>query len=365
MIQKISLSNFKSIAIKDATFSNINLLTGINGKGKSSLLQVLLLLSQTWRMGKYTHFSPKGEFVDLGSFDDVHNRYSEDNRIEISLTINDEQFVISYEKNGLFGELCGLQYNGVDVFGDLEIMSVGDDMSHSISSSHASSASISDYPSLMALKNMHYIAANRRIPEGQYKYLTSQPATYIFPDGFNISEFIWKLSKDDLEQLKSYMVDIFGSASLSITQEGEYYILRLDSLTNSPFLYEPKNVGYGYGYVLSLLTTLLLAKSNDTVIVENPEAHLHPSAQSKIMQVIAKVAVEKNIQFFIETHSDHIVNALQVLIRKKEFVTKKNVSVLFFGDEIENLQLTDTGHILSPPKMFCDQYYHDLNALFL
>lgn len=364
MIQKISIFNFKSITVKDATFSNINLLTGINGKGKSSLLQVLLLLSQTWRMGKYTHFSPNGEFVNLGNFDDVHNHYSKDNHIEISLTTNDEQFAISYEKNGFLGELCGLQYNGVDVFGDLEIMSTGDDMSHTISPLHMSS-SISDYSSLMELKNMHYIAANRKIPDGQYKYQSSHPATYISPDGFNISEFIWKLSEDDLERLKSYMIDIFGSASLSVTQEGEYYILKLDSLTKSPFLYEPKNVGYGYGYVLSLLTTLLLSKVNDIVIIENPEAHLHPSAQSKIMQVIAKVAVEKNVQFFIETHSDHIVNALQVLIKKKEFVTKKNVSILFFGDEIENLQLTDTGHILSPPKMFCDQYYHDLNALFL
>lgn len=71
MIKELQINNFKCFQQSDPFFfSKVNLLTGVNGRGKSSLLQTLLLLSQTTQ--KFSDLSRliiNGEFLSLGNFD--------------------------------------------------------------------------------------------------------------------------------------------------------------------------------------------------------------------------------------------------------------------------------------------------------
>lgn len=66
------------------------------------------------------------------------------------------------------------------------------------------------------------------------------------------------------------------------------------------------NTGFGITYVLPILVALLSAKKDSLILIENPEAHIHPKGQAILMELMAK-AVDAGVQVVIETHSDHIV----------------------------------------------------------
>ena len=64
------------------------------------------------------------------------------------------------------------------------------------------------------------------------------------------------------------------------------------------------------------------------LIIENPEAHLHPRGQAEIGKLIAEV-VSQGVQVFVETHSDHLINGIRVAV-KKGLVKPEDVNIAFF-----------------------------------
>jgi predicted ATPase len=104
------------------------------------------------------------------------------------------------------------------------------------------------------------------------------------------------------------------------------------------------------------------------VIVENPEAHLHPSAQSKLGRFLAKIA-NSGVQIILETHSDHIINGIRIAIKKGLI---KNEEVIFnsfskgkkLGENIvEKIFIDKEGKLDKWPKGFFDQYENDMMEL--
>jgi predicted ATPase len=120
-----------------------------------------------------------------------------------------------------------------------------------------------------------------------------------------------------------------------------------------------------------MLLSIIISQSGDSIIIENPEAHLHPQAQSRLMEYLVSVSKKKNVQCFIETHSDHIVNGLLVALKESR-LDVDDAQILFFdrknGEgkpsvDVVNLQITQSGRVRRPPKGFCDQYGIDLRKL--
>ncbi|WP_180834594.1 AAA family ATPase, partial [Vibrio parahaemolyticus] len=66
--------------------------------------------------------------------------------------------------------------------------------------------------------------------------------------------------------------------------------------------------------VLPIVLALLVTKPGGLVIIENPEAHLHPKGQSYLGRLIQRTA-EAGVQVIIETHSDHLLNGIRVAAR--------------------------------------------------
>lgn len=73
--------------------------------------------------------------------------------------------------------------------------------------------------------------------------------------------------------------------------------------------YSPLNTGFGTSIVFPILIACLTAKIGDTVIIENPEVHLHPKAQSKLADFFAFIA-QKGVQIILETHCEHLIYKL-------------------------------------------------------
>lgn len=137
--------------------------------------------------------------------------------------------------------------------------------------------------------------------------------------------------------------------------------------------FNAENVGFGLSYALPIIVALLSAKKGGVILLENPEAHLHPKGQSKLAELIA-LAAQNGIQIFLETHSDHIING--ILIASKKFeeirkgIDKKYISIYHFERDDKThsslgirINVLEGGKIDHQPEGFFDQIDNDLKFI--
>lgn len=131
--------------------------------------------------------------------------------------------------------------------------------------------------------------------------------------------------------------------------------------------YRAANVGTGVTYISTLIIAALSCKQGDTLIVENPEIHLHPGAQSRLMEFMAFLC-DRGLQVILETHSDHIYNGMRKCI-KRNMLCREKIAVYYF--ELDDSMQTKIHHITfnnqgaeenHPYGMF-DQFDDDLDEL--
>lgn len=120
-----------------------------------------------------------------------------------------------------------------------------------------------------------------------------------------------------------------------------------------------KDVGVGVSQVLPVIVAALFAEPGHIVIVEEPESHLHPLAQSKLAELFAHVSKERNVQFIVETHSEHLFRRLQTLIARGEVEPKRAAMYFVVRDgkhaHMLPLEVDDLGRVKNwPPRFFGD-----------
>lgn len=120
------------------------------------------------------------------------------------------------------------------------------------------------------------------------------------------------------------------------------------------------DVGFGVSQVLPALVLLYYVPEGSTVILEQPEIHLHPSVQSGLADVILTVAKARNLQVIVESHSEHMLRRFQRRIAENAFESK--IIKLFFCDSVGgqsklvDLDMDMFGEILNwPPEFFGDE----------
>jgi predicted ATPase len=128
------------------------------------------------------------------------------------------------------------------------------------------------------------------------------------------------------------------------------------------------NMGFGVSYALPIILAGLYARDGALLVIENPEAHLHPAGQSRVGYFLGVVA-SAGVQIVIETHSDHVINGIRRAIADTALAPDQAV-VHFFDSltdqaELEHstLRFTATGGLSDWPKRFFDQYEIDVVAL--
>ncbi|MBQ0930253.1 DUF3696 domain-containing protein [Ideonella alba] len=117
-----------------------------------------------------------------------------------------------------------------------------------------------------------------------------------------------------------------------------------------------KDVGVGVSQVLPVVVAALFAQPGHIVIVEEPESHLHPLAQAKLAELLASVSAERNVQFIVETHSEHLFRRLQTLMAKQQVQPQQ--AALYFVErdgqaaKLRELKLDDFGRVANWPEKF-------------
>ncbi len=109
----------------------------------------------------------------------------------------------------------------------------------------------------------------------------------------------------------------------------------------------------------------LLTGPGDLLIVENPEAHLHPGGQSKLGRFLARIA-GSGAQVIVETHSDHVLNGVRLAVAEEEVLRPEDGVVHYFGEEEAGsvpIAFSARGELSEWPSGFFDQIEQDLGRL--
>ncbi len=129
------------------------------------------------------------------------------------------------------------------------------------------------------------------------------------------------------------------------------------------------DVGYGVSQVLPVVTELLRLDAPPMFLLQQPEVHLHPSAQAALGSLFCRIAAWDR-QIVIETHSDHLLDRVRMDVRDGAGALKpEDVSILYFERQrldvrIHSLRIDEDGNILDAPpgyrRFFMDEVRRSL-----
>ena len=350
MIQQINLENFKCHAQTKVNLRNLTLLLGTNSSGKSSVIQSLLLAIHNISSPESSPLN--GHLVSIGSFNEARNIVQ--NARKFSIEIADETSTIKFD----FDEGEELDYDGKM------------QRNNSPALEH-----LLDYTN----KNIHYLSANRIGGQDlytknfdkydQYGIFGEYAIDYyehhkvdVIPDDLQVATESRTLESQVNYWLGKILNHSIGTAQIQGTDKvkAEYYQTAQKGI-------RPKNTGSGVSYVISILIVCLSSKPGEVVIIENPEIHLHPKAQSELVDFFVLIA-NAGIQLIIETHSDHIFNGVRVnAFQKTLSIDKLSVNFFTLDDTFQTkhtlIGISENGRINNPQELLFDQFENDLNTL--
>ncbi|MCP4345534.1 MAG: DUF3696 domain-containing protein [Desulfobacterales bacterium] len=133
------------------------------------------------------------------------------------------------------------------------------------------------------------------------------------------------------------------------------------------------DVGFGVSQILPVLVQCFYAPRNSTVIIEQPEIHLHPSVQASLADLFIEAVQaredgeDRNIQLLIESHSEHFLRRLQRRIAEEK-ISPKDTAIYFCypsssGSGMYSLELDEYGNIINWPDKFFGDEIGDLRAM--
>lgn len=341
MIRKLKLKNFKCFSEIEIPFEGVNVLSGINGMGKSTIVQALLLIRQSYldyefRDGLYLN----GSYVNVGTGKDIlYEKGNEDEGISLEIEEDEEYFI------------CNVKYLPEENI--LPIVK--------IKASYVANMNIFS-------KSFTYLSAMRIAPESFYNLLNMSKLKnkQLGASGEYAIQYLSEFGSSKIENTNVIIGDIEDDNQLSLQVKrwldlispGVNAIIEQHKSLNVAELryeytegtyrtneYRSINVGFGITYVLPIVVALLSAKKDEIIIIENPEAHLHPSGQRMIGELIAR-AGSGGAQIFIESHSDHILNGIRLSVRN-QVIKKEKVNLMFFYKDIKD----DYKHKFITPKI--------------
>lgn len=370
MISLLRIKNFKSLKEIEIAPKALNLLTGLNGMGKSSLLQLLLSLRQSSYSGAVNRkgLLLKGELVNLGNGKDVfYQSAGESELIEIKMNmVNNVEFLwrFNYSPSNHILPLEGASPE----YELLKPLSLFNDNFQYLNAEHIS-------PSNLHKKSQVDVIELKQI--GKFgEYAAHYLSEFGLKEKIQYENLRHPKAKSDtlIHNVDAWLGEITPGTRIIVEDLIAIDLVRLAFQFETKIGYtnefKPDNVGFGLSHVLPILVTLLSAKKDKMIVIENPEAHIHPRGQSIIGELLFLAALN-GIQLFVETHSDHILNGIRVAINKMQNYSE-SVGIFFFTrdknseehfSKILTPKVDNNGRIDSWPSGFFDEWDNSLMEL--
>lgn len=373
MIKELIIEGFKAHKHTALKLGNINLLTGLNSSGKTSVLQALLLLRQSYTKRRLQDgLDLNAPLCDIGKASDARYKHSETGEIKLCLVLDsDENLSYSFDGTKDYGESTFLPIiNKQDTGTSLDTLPLFNRDFQYISSSRL--ANVGSYPI-----DTYAVETERKISleYGQGELVAHFLEYYGEHRDFNVkADNVLHPDEDSrklLDQVIAWEREISPRINIKVQRKEDRiaveYGYQTDDATQPLRGLSSKNVGYGISYSLAVVVALLSAKPGALLLIENPEAHLHPRGQSKLANLMARVAAS-GVQIIVETHSDHIFNGVIRSIITED-IRREDTKVYYFSLDESNvsqaieINYSDSGRIDNPQKGFFDQFDEDLNIM--
>lgn len=374
MITNLLLQNFKSHKKTDLRFSNLTMLTGINSAGKSSVIQSLLLLRQSYQKGRLKMgLDLNSPLCDLGKGNDVLFRFADSNIITFVISTDNgriQKLHFDVKEKVLFNTFIPVQ-EGMEMLPDFFELPIFNTNFQYLSALRWASRSL--YPmDTYAVENEHQLS----LAYGQGELVAHFLEYYGKKREYAILEktVLHPSVKSDnslLIQTIAWEREISPRINIKAEKKADQVAIEygFEGMDNGLPLMDlrSENIGFGISYSLPVIVALLSARPGALLLIENPEAHLHPSGQAKLAELICLVA-QTGVQIVLETHSDHIFNGIRRSIRKS-IIDVDNVVIHFLQYSNDNhtesmeIKVEEDGRIVNFAKGFFDQFDNDLDEL--
>lgn len=353
MIRSLSIKGFKRFLDEHLEFRPLTVLAGRNGAGKTSVIHALLLARHAVQRGD-GFVELNGPFgLELGWFDEVVNVNA------------DKTFSISAEDN------AGQKAIWTFVAGNTEL-----------SAKVTLPPNLPEILSSISARVFQYLSAERTGPRLTQKgAAVPQESLEVGYNGQYVAQVLEKLGRQIVPKVRrehewdgeefslvkaqtevwlSHIVrpvqfDTNGIPGTNI------FSIRFRTDGGSEWV-KPTNMGFGVSYTLPIIVAAMTAPEGGIIIVENPEAHLHPAGQSNMGIFLARMAAA-GLQIIVETHSDHVLNGIRRAIGQMKVLPTDSAIVQYFSDNdmpVKALDFTPTGGISEWPRGFFDQYQFDV-----
>jgi predicted ATPase len=386
MIQSIELKNFKSIKNKYFPLRNLSVLLGLNGQGKSSFVQSLLLLRQSDKLakGQLKLNGGKDGLVNIGTQRDAYYQFDNDNKtkeMSISLKFKDKDvYKMDFDYNQFDSDIFQQKNISESFFAQNEVEPLFTDNFHYLNAQRIE-------PTYLNLASVSNVINDNLGKQGQYTahYIELKGNeivafdNLVHPNSSNYEQIgnekvLMSIDKTLRNQINLWLGEISPGVNVLTNKISSDFVSLEYSFKQNTLgdntKFKPENVGFGISYALHVVTVLLSAKPDTLIIIENPESHIHPRGQAELGKLIARVS-QNDVQIIIETHSDHILNGIRVAV--KENVIDKNKVIGFYfkkaSNEMEqyskitNIEIDKNGELSDYPEGLLDEWSNQLLKL--
>lgn len=375
MLESIELKNFKSARELKVKLAPLTVLTGLNGSGKSTVLQAISLLKQSLRASTVEQeLSLQGPLVRLGRSDDV--RFENATGDEIAFVVHTPNGEINLSSPTITGrDTLPLRCEGDvdDLIAQLETGFQIVQADRITPAGHYEQASTShratgwlgcggEYTVDFLLQNESMKVSPGRLFPRELSSLSAELLNQVAPTESLLDQTSgWLQHLSPGVRPRAVAVELADATSLRFSYTGT-------SVDSSSREHRPSNVGFGLTYCLPIIVACLAAPKGALLLLENPEAHLHPRGQSALGQLLARCAAD-GVQIVVETHSDHLINGIRIAAKRAE-ITSDATAVHFFSRDIESGESSITSPILHAngrfskwPEGFFDEWSRALDEL--
>ena len=381
MLRNIKMVHFKCFEQLDLDCTALNLLCGLNGMGKSSVIQALLVLRQSFETGELLNgrLVLGGERIDLGTGSDI--LFEDAERDIVGFALQDDETL----------DVWDLSFDYSQTADQLHVRPVID------------KEPIDYVPAGLEVVVPYVPAEWRKVPPfgGDLIYVNAERIgpRKLYPlsdmlarrgDFGASSEYAWNylkhyqdrpLVEDDprwvgeggrrlLDVVDHWLQDVSPGAHLQLQAVtaadaviAGFSFDRPGDVRTRP--YRAINVGFGLSYVLPVVLALL-AEPGTLCLIENPESHLHPRGQTKLGELAARAA-KAGVQVFVETHSDHFMDGVRIAVRDG-LIAPEDVAFHYFERQdgkavVSSPQVDADGRLSEWPAGFFDQHGENLARL--
>ena len=367
MLSSIKLTNFKCFEQLHLRCAPLTLLCGLNGVGKSSVIQALLVLQAS----RYRPRMMLNEGnADVGTPTDVLYEGAETDSIsfEIGWTDGLKPFKVTYALSENEGQLLDQDGDSDEIrhkWLNLDYAERDPDFYRDIvyiSAERIGPRKIYDYsetlerPSNLGARGEHTLS-----------YLSARRLDVLDPGD---PRCVPARSRRFLEVLDHWLQEVTPGTHLGfdVVRDADALIagFSFDRQGDAPTRrYRATNVGFGLSYVLPVLTALLVPRGH-LCLIENPEAHLHPRGQAKVAELAVRAAVA-GVQVIVETHSDHFLDGVRIAVRE-QLIRPEDAAVHYFERDggksvVVTPEIDSDGRLSQWPAGFFDQHDDNLARL--